>query len=76
MIDVRECLKPAIEDAGFKQGAVGEKIGLNDQQMSDIINKRRRLDANELIGICNVIGITPDKLLEYGVSESGVREVG
>lgn len=67
MIDVRDCLKPAIEDTGFKQVAVAEKANLSVQQLSDIVNKRRRLDANEMISICNAIGITPDKLLTYGI---------
>lgn len=67
MIDVRDCLKPAIEDTGFKQVAVAEKANLSVQQLSDIVNKRRRLDANEMISICNAIGITPDELLTYGI---------
>lgn len=75
MIDIRDCLKPAIEDAGFKQMAVAEKVGLNYQQLSDVINKRRKLDANELISICNALGITPDKLLTYGISETD-KKVG
>ncbi|MCI9597883.1 MAG: helix-turn-helix transcriptional regulator [Firmicutes bacterium] len=71
--DVRECLKPAIRDSKFKQSAVAAACGFTTQQLSDIINGRRRLDANELIKICRVINITPDQLLAYGEKS---KEVG
>ncbi len=66
-MDVRECLKNAIEDLGYKQVSVAEKIGMSEQQISDIVNKRRKLDANEMIDLCNAMNITPDKLLMYGI---------
>lgn len=66
LFDIRECLKPAIKDSGYQQSAVAAKCGFTSQQLSDIINRRRRLDANELIKICREIGITPDQLLTYG----------
>ena len=65
-MDVRDCLKVAIDDLGYKQSSIAEKIGMNDQQISDIVNKRRKLDANEM-DLCKAMNITPDKLLMYGI---------
>ena len=66
-MDVRGGVKNAIEDLGYKQVSVAEKIGMSEQQISDIVNKRRKLDANEMIDLCNAMNITPDKLLMYGI---------
>lgn len=66
-MDVRDCLRNAIEDLGYKQVFIAEKVGMNVQQVSDIVNKRRRLEANEMVDFCKAMNITPDKLLMYGV---------
>ena len=67
MLDVRDCIEPAIEKSGMKKIFVAEQAGLSQQQMSDIIGKRRRLDSNELMRICNVLHITPNEMLGLGV---------
>lgn len=60
MIDVRDGLKVCIERSGLKQTAIADRVSMSDQQICDIVNKRRRLDANELFAICKVIGATPN----------------
>lgn len=70
MFDVRDCLKPAIERSRIKQFAIAEMMGLNDQQLSDIVNKRRKMEANELINFCKAIQISPNELLTFGVTDS------
>ena len=67
MLDVRDCIEPAIKKSGMKKISVAEQAGLSQQQMSDIIGKRRRLDSNELVSICNVLHITPNEMLGLGV---------
>lgn len=62
-MDVRECLRPAIDEKGYRYAHVAKEAGLTDQQLSDIMNKRRRLEANEFVEICNAIGMTPDEVL-------------
>lgn len=62
MTDVRDGLRVCIERSGFKQLAIAERVGMTDQQICDIVNKRRRLDANELFNICRVIGATPNEV--------------
>ncbi|WP_368234759.1 helix-turn-helix transcriptional regulator [Anaerotruncus rubiinfantis] len=62
--DVRDCIKPAIEKCGMKQNIVAERSGLSSQQLCDVISKRRKLEANELINLCHTLRITPNDLLQ------------
>lgn len=64
MIDVRDVLAKELENGCFKQFLVAEKAGLTGQQLSDILKKRRKLDANEMLRICTVTGILPEVLFE------------
>ena len=62
MIDVRDSVATEIKSRGFKQSAIAAKAGLTEQQLSDIINKRRKLDANELFSLCDALMIDPNYL--------------
>lgn len=75
-MDVRECLRPAIDRKGFRYQYVATEAGFTDQQLSDVMNKRRRLEANEFVKICAVIGMSPDEVLAYGVKAEADKEVG
>lgn len=70
MFDVRDGLKVCIERSGMKKVAIAEKIGLTDQQLCDIINKRRKLDANELLNICFEISVTPNEVFVASILNS------
>lgn len=63
MMDVRDGVRRAISDSGMKQNVVALRAGLTEQQLCDIVNKRRRLDANEMFAICDVLGVTPNDLV-------------
>lgn len=65
-MDIRECLKPAIDKKGYKCGFVANEAGLTDQQLSDIMGKRRRLEANEFMEICRAIKMSPDEVMKCG----------
>ena len=60
--DVRDLVAREIRTRGFKQSAIAYMSGLTKQQLCDIINKRRRLDANEMVSLCRAMGITPNDL--------------
>ena len=62
MIDARDGLAREIAARGLKQSYIAEKTGLTNQQLSDIIRKRRKLDANEMFDICSILGVTPNDL--------------
>jgi transcriptional regulator with XRE-family HTH domain len=60
MPDIRDGLKVVIEGSGMKKKAVAQRMGLTDQQLTDIFYKRRKLDANELVEACKVLNVRPD----------------
>ena len=62
MRDARDGVAAVIRGRGFKQSVVASKSGITEQQLSDIICKRRKLDANEMFRICKATGITPNDL--------------
>ncbi len=64
MRDVRDVVAFFICDRCFKQTAVAKKTGMTDQQLSDVVNKRRKLDANELFRLCEAINISPNEVYE------------
>lgn len=61
-MDVRDALAREIKDKCFKQSALAVKVGLSEQQLSDIVNKRRKMDANEMFELCRAMGLTPNDL--------------
>lgn len=65
MCDVRENLKEIIADGGYKQNIIAQKAQLTAAKLSAILNKSRKLDANEMFVLCEVLGITPEQLLNY-----------
>lgn len=64
MMDVRDALALELRERCFLQSAVAEKAGLSKQKLSDVVNKRRKLEANEMFQICMAMDITPDHLFE------------
>ena len=63
MLDARDGVLRVIRHAGMKQKIVAERAGLTEQQLSDVVNKRRKLDANALFSICEALGVTPNDVL-------------
>lgn len=64
MSDVRDALAFEIKERCFLQAAIAKKAEITEQQLCDIIRKRRRLEANEMFRICKAMGITPNDLFE------------
>lgn len=65
MCDVRENLKAIITNSGYKQTVIAQKAQLTPAKLSGILNKSRKLDANEMFALCEVLEITPEQLLNY-----------
>ncbi len=49
-----------IKRSGMKQKAIAERAGMSMQQMSDICNGRRRIEAVEYFRICEALGVDLD----------------
>lgn len=68
--DVRDLIALEIKSRGFKQSSIADMSGLTKQQLCDIIKKRRRLDANEMVSLCKAMGITPNDLFEAALDSA------
>lgn len=64
MRDVRDVLAEAIQERCFKQAALAGKAQLTEQQLSDILKKRRKLESNEMFALCVAMQMTPNDLFE------------
>lgn len=64
MRDARDVVADIIKTRGFKQGAIATMAGLTEQQLSDIVNKRRKMDANEMFSLCRAMNIMPNILFK------------
>lgn len=64
-MDIRVNLKTIIRDRGYIQAAIAKKANMAPCKLSQVINLERRLDANELFALCDVMDITPVELAEY-----------
>ena len=73
MIDVRDGLKIVINKSGMKQIAIAERANMKDQQLCDIVNKRRKLDANELFTLCKILGVSPIDAYEEAEREQAAE---
>lgn len=75
-IDIRDKLKDVIADKGYIQAVIAKKANMNPSKLSSILNKKRKLEANELFDLCNVIEMTPVELKEYKHPEPRGKEAG
>lgn len=63
-------VKKIREGSGLKAKFVAGKIGLSPSEYSAIENGRRRLTAELVVKIAQVLGVTPDDILCPKVSDS------
>ena len=64
-MDIRDNLREFIKDKGYSQTKLAAKSNLSGVQLSQILLKKRKLDANELFDLCHAIEITPSELRNY-----------
>ena len=65
MIKITDTIKSIIKDKGFTQRFISEKTGIDEQRLSDMLNGRRRILATDIILLCEVLEVLPNKLLGY-----------
>ncbi len=59
---VNERLKKYVEEKGMKQRALAEKTGFSDNQVSQTLNGKRSISADELEVYCNALNISPNDI--------------
>lgn len=72
--DARDGIAEEIRRRGFKQAAIAKMAGLTEQQLSDIINKRRKMDANEMFQLCNAMGASMEAMFRPSGDDAGQQE--
>lgn len=55
-----ENIKHYIEDNNMNQTAIARKAGITKQAMSSVMNGKRKLQADEYLSICKVLGVSAD----------------
>lgn len=55
-------LRKYIDDNGLKQKVIAQKAGFTENQMSQILNGKRNISADELEIICNAMGTAPNAI--------------
>lgn len=63
--DIRENIKMAIRDRCFTQSGIARKAHMSPTNLSLILNKKRRLEANELYDLCEAMEMSADELRNY-----------
>lgn len=67
--DIRDNLKLVINDKGYIQAVIAHKANISPAKLSQILNKGRKLEANELFSICEAIEMSPSELRLYNESQ-------
>lgn len=60
--DVRDNIRVAIKERCFTQSAIAAKADMSPVILSMILNKKRKLEANELYDLCKAMEISPTEL--------------
>lgn len=60
--DVRDNIRVALKDRCFTQSAIATKAHMSPAILSMILNKKRKLEANELYNLCEAMEISPTEL--------------
>ena len=61
--DVRDSIKAEIQKGIYHQAAIAKKANLTPYQLSSILNKRRKLEANEFLNLCLALNMKPSDFL-------------
>lgn len=55
-----------IKAMGIKQSMIAKKTGLTDNMVSDILNGKRKMSADEFVRICKALEKNPNDFMEVG----------
>lgn len=68
-MDVRENLAMIIKERACIQAEIARRSELTPMMLSSALCKKRKLDANEFVRICEAISVSMDDVAKYRVSE-------
>ena len=65
-MEVQEKVKQYIQNNGIKQSFLVEKTGLSKDIVSAILNKKRKMSADEYELFCKALNKTPNDFMDVG----------
>ena len=74
MYDMREALKWYLHDNGIKISYIARKTGVSADKLSNIIHKKRGLQADELMLITVTLGIDPLDLAQQHANSNSAAD--
>lgn len=64
MASVIKVISDRIEERGMTITAVSKRAGINNDLLSKTLNNKRKLKADELVVLCQVLGLTLEDFKE------------
>jgi transcriptional regulator with XRE-family HTH domain len=64
-------IKKYLDDNGIKQTFLAQRIGTFDSTMSDILNGKRNITAEEYYLICKALNVPMEKFVEEDLAAEG-----
>lgn len=71
LTDSRSALSYLIKGGAYNQAAIAKKAGLTPSQLSGILNKKRKMDADEMFALCDVLNVSPERLRSFDRRDAG-----
>jgi transcriptional regulator with XRE-family HTH domain len=65
-VEVQEKVAGYIQNSGIKQSFIVERTGLNKDIVSAILNKKRKMSADEYELFCKALNKTPNDFMDVG----------
>jgi len=69
---VQARLAEYIEQNGIMRKFIANKCGMTSSKISEILNGKRELKADDLEKICNAINVNPNKFINVQTKEEAV----
>lgn len=69
-MDIRDNIRKYIRDKGMTQAVLARRAGLTPAKLSAALTKRRGLEANEFIRLCEAMGVTMEEMRDYDVKSA------
>ncbi len=78
MIDSRiaENARAIICSKGLKQRSVAEKMGVSEQQLSAMLNRRKVIKDTDVMAFANALSVTPNELFGISTPHRDIYDAG
>ncbi len=64
-MDIRVQIKQIIVDRALIETEIARRAGMSQPMLNSSLRLKRRLEANELLRLCGVLGMTAEEIASY-----------